>query len=89
VERNRIQRDNVFFVICSMKSSHTQPQAAGNVALRRDWPASDVAASGVSDQLHNIVLLCEEDMQIWMTPSLFIPQGSTQGEEIKIIADDY
>jgi hypothetical protein len=87
VKRNRIQRDNVFFVICSTKSSVAQPKAA-NTLLRRDWWSWDAdAASDVPDHFRNVVLLGKEEMQIWLTPSLFVPQGSTQGGEITIVAD--
>ncbi len=93
MECNRIQRDNVFYVICSMKASRPQSSAAENVALKQDWPTDDVDATGVSGPFRNVVLLCKDDMQTWMTPSLFVPRGSTPGGEVKIIAeastDDY
>ncbi len=86
VKRNHIRRDKVFFVVCSSESRCKTFSAAEDTALKEEWPAA--ADKRAIDVFRNVVLLCEEDMKAWMTPSLFIPQaqGSTLGGgEIAII----
>jgi hypothetical protein len=70
-----------------MKSRCKTPSAAENIAFKAEWPVGtdERADERAIDIFHNVVLLCEEDMKTWMTPSLFVPQGSTLAGEITII----
>ena len=70
-----------------MKSPHKRLSVAENTAsIRRDADLTvdtvehdDAADEGVVDVFRNVALLSKEDMKIWMTPSLYVPQGSTLG----------